>query len=832
MSEEKQTETHEEFLPGFDTLTDYTQQALKTALLATKCSNDLPATGDDFDYYSSYQGVREVLDIEGNRILNIIQSILKYQSVKGNLTGSSSAVDLEDKFDVLIDANDQILERVGGWLDEASGIKKKETTLVVASATPKHNATASWNKKSSPGQGSNLSSYRLLTARNIQRPQMRFKDKIDNVNRPFVPCIRYKPNAMKTLEESLQLPEDITPEMTENPAFQYPHPYQHELAHLKPLQKSLNVSSPTDPKPLGETECTIVTKLEELKHLCNTLKTQEEIAIDLEHHSYRSFQGLTCLMQISTRTNDYIIDTLELRNELHLLNVVFTDPCILKVLHGADMDIGWLQRDLGLYIINMFDTGQAARVLNMARHSLAHLLQVYCQVEADKQYQLADWRIRPLPEELIKYAREDTHYLLYIYDRMRNELIERGNEQNNLLHSVIQKSTRVCAQVYRKPIYTDGLYMELYKKSKKVFNSRQLAALKNLYSWRDRIARVEDESIGYVLPNHMLLQISEILPRERQGVLACCNPIPPLVRQYLIEIHNIVMEAREVPLTTVTTHKIKEPSMYKHPKYNPDSLLNCTHDMSYQQKYQDLGNTPCLLDPSIMKENPTMFGNSKENITILKKKPILTVFENYSPKEMTRAQRMAAAITATFVSPLSQYLPESRDDKHQQVFNNWMLMKHTAVKRKETAPTPATSSGPPPAKRQKVEVKDTGDLLQPFGKLKSGHGRILGKDTDTETSRKRKKKRKMEEEGALELEEEEEPAEEFTPYDYSKVNLNIFEGGTSKGEKKKVFDPNAGMRKRGRGSKVYKPQFSTAKSSKSSTFGKMDKSQKTQIWPK
>lgn len=50
----------------------------------------------------------------------------------------------------------------------------------------------------------------------------------------------------------------------------------------------------------------------------------------------------------------------------------------------------------------------------------------------------------------------------------------------------------------------------------------------------------------------MLLQISEILPRERQGVLACCNPIPPLVRQYLVEIHNIVMESREVPLASVS----------------------------------------------------------------------------------------------------------------------------------------------------------------------------------------------------------------------------------------------------------------------------------------
>lgn len=58
------------------------------------------------------------------------------------------------------------------------------------------------------------------------------------------------------------------------------------------------------------------------------------------------------------------------------------------------MDVEWLQRDFGIYVVNMFDTGQASRVLNMSRFSLAHLLRYYCDVEADKQYQLADWRIR------------------------------------------------------------------------------------------------------------------------------------------------------------------------------------------------------------------------------------------------------------------------------------------------------------------------------------------------------------------------------------------------------------------------------------------------------
>ena len=66
----------------------------------------------------------------------------------------------------------------------------------------------------------------------------------------------------------------------------------------------------------------------------------------------------------------------------------------MQVFHGADMDIGWLQRDFGLYVVNMFDTGQASRVLGLERFSLAFLLKNYCNVIADKQYQLADWRLR------------------------------------------------------------------------------------------------------------------------------------------------------------------------------------------------------------------------------------------------------------------------------------------------------------------------------------------------------------------------------------------------------------------------------------------------------
>jgi hypothetical protein len=55
------------------------------------------------------------------------------------------------------------------------------------------------------------------------------------------------------------------------------------------------------------------------------------VVSSLQHHAYRSYQGFTCLLQISTRTEDYIIDAIQLRKHLYLLNRPFTNPNIVKV---------------------------------------------------------------------------------------------------------------------------------------------------------------------------------------------------------------------------------------------------------------------------------------------------------------------------------------------------------------------------------------------------------------------------------------------------------------------------------------------------------------------
>jgi exosome complex exonuclease RRP6 len=184
-------------------------------------------------------------------------------------------------------------------------------------------------------------------------------------------------------------------------------------------------------------------------------------------------------------------------------------------MHGADRDIIWLQRDFGIYVCNLFDTGQASRVLNLERNSLEFLLQHFCGVTANKEYQNADWRIRPLPEEMTRYAREDTHYLLYIYDLIKLELQRMAKDDahtDSPLLEVYKRSYDVCTQLYEKELLTENSYLHVYGLQAAGFNAAQLAIVAGLCEWRDFIARAEDESTGYVLPNKVLLEIAKEMP--------------------------------------------------------------------------------------------------------------------------------------------------------------------------------------------------------------------------------------------------------------------------------------------------------------------------------
>lgn len=118
----------------------------------------------------------------------------------------------------------------------------------------------------------------------------------------------------------------------------FSHPYEFELERFEPLQQQLRKTTPQQPKPLDETPLIEITTPETLEALVDELRKHSEFSVDLEHHSYRTFMGITCLMQISTTEKDYLIDTLVLRDKLCVLNEVFTKPTIVKVYIQPNLD--------------------------------------------------------------------------------------------------------------------------------------------------------------------------------------------------------------------------------------------------------------------------------------------------------------------------------------------------------------------------------------------------------------------------------------------------------------------------------------------------------------
>ena len=62
-----------------------------------------------------------------------------------------------------------------------------------------------------------------------------------------------------------------------------------------------------------------------------------------------------------------------------------------------------------------------------------------------------------------KYAREDTHFLLYICDELRTMLAHASTERD-LIEDVLKRSEEVCRQAYQKPIVTIDSGLELLEK--------------------------------------------------------------------------------------------------------------------------------------------------------------------------------------------------------------------------------------------------------------------------------------------------------------------------------------------------------------------------------
>lgn len=166
-------------------------------------------------------------------------------------------------------------------------------------------------------------------AAHLPKPQAEFTKKVDNSDAPWYPTLSHKFNAKVPLGHIYTDSED-----TSSSGIVANHPYRYEITHLSYPPRMFEACTPVAPQPLESTQATWISSSEDFRTMVAKLKKAGEIAVDLEHHSYRSYRGFLCLMQISTREEDWVVDLLapEVRSEVEGLNEVFTDPDIVKVI--------------------------------------------------------------------------------------------------------------------------------------------------------------------------------------------------------------------------------------------------------------------------------------------------------------------------------------------------------------------------------------------------------------------------------------------------------------------------------------------------------------------
>ena len=173
------------------------------------------------------------------------------------------------------------------------------------------------------------------------------------------------------------------------------------------------------------------------------------------------------------------------------------------ILHAASQDLSCLA-EVGFRPRQLFDTELAGRLLGYPRVALGTLVEEVLGFHLEKGHSAADWSVRPLREELLRYAALDVEVLIELRDALAAELADQAKTEwarEEFAAELAAKPAAARPDPWRR---TSGIH--------RVQSRRALAAVRELWTVRDQIAQAADLSPRRVLPDNAIIEAARSLP--------------------------------------------------------------------------------------------------------------------------------------------------------------------------------------------------------------------------------------------------------------------------------------------------------------------------------
>ncbi len=253
----------------------------------------------------------------------------------------------------------------------------------------------------------------------------------------------------------------------------------------------------------------VLTQPDDVADLCGHIRDARTFALDTEFVTEKTYTPELSLVQIATPDRIAVIDALAVPDLNELWDLV-ADLSLPVIMHGPEQEERFCWEATGRMPGALFDV-QLAVAFTGLRYPMNYsaLVDSVLGIRMHQSQTRTDWTRRPLSDAQLEYAAEDVEHLHAVRDRITEQLEDLG--RIDWLGEETERKLDSLAHDVENPRWwrvsgAQGL------------NRRSLAALREVYFWRESLAERRDMPRKRVLRDDLIVSVAGALPQNEDAL--------------------------------------------------------------------------------------------------------------------------------------------------------------------------------------------------------------------------------------------------------------------------------------------------------------------------